>query len=122
MRKTFVLAAIVAVILLGGVAWAGNDVQIQSTAKPKIVHKVKPEYPAEAKAAKISGKVILKIEIQPDGSVKVLSMTGPEQLQPAASAAVSQWKYEPVMVDGKAVAAKAQVTVNFELAKAKKQP
>lgn len=117
MRKTLLFAAILAVILVASSAWAGDDITIQSGSKPKIVHMVKPEYPADAKAAKVTGAVVLQIEIQPDGSVKVLSMKGPEQLQAAASAAVSQWKYEPVLVEGKAVAAKAEVTVNFELAK-----
>lgn len=119
MRKTFLCTAIL-VLFFAACAWAGDDVNIQSSAKPKIVHMAKPEYPVDAKAAKVAGRVIVKIEIQTDGSVKVLSTTGPEQLQKAASDAVSQWQYQPVMKDGKAVVAKADVEVNFALAKDKK--
>jgi protein TonB len=118
MRKIFLFAVIV--LIAAAFAWAGSDVNIQTSAKPKIVHMVKPEYPPEAKAAKITGAVQVKVEIQPDGSVKVLSATGPEQLQAAASAAVAQWQYEPVLLNGKPVTAKADVTVNFALAKDKK--
>jgi TonB family protein len=121
MRKNF-LFAVILVLFVSVFAVAGDDVKIQSSGKPKIVQMVKPEYPADAKAAKITGAVVLKIEIQPDGSVKVLSMKGPDQLQAVASAAVSQWKYEPVLLNGKPVAAKAEVTVNFALDKDAKQP
>ena len=119
MRKTLLFTGILC-LLFAASAWAGDDVNVQATAKPKIVHMVKPEYPAEAKAAKITGAVKVQIEIQTDGSVKVLSMTGPEQLQAVASAAVSQWRYEPVVKDGKPIVAKADVEVNFALAKDEK--
>ena len=41
---------------------------------------------------------------------------GDKRLEEAALAAVKQWRYEPILKDGKPVEFKATVTVNFDLA------
>jgi len=55
-----------------------------------------PQYPEEARAKGVEGKVTLSIVVDAGGNVadaKVLS--GPEELAGAALAAVSTWRYEP---------------------------
>jgi TonB family protein len=82
-----------------------------------LVHKVQPSYPAKAKEAGIQGTVELSIRIDKTGQVsEVKVLKGDPLLADAAAAAVKQWRYKPVEVEGKPVEALATVTVNFVLA------
>lgn len=74
---------------------------------PKPVQLVmkKPEYPTDAKAAGIEGVVIIKYVIAEDGSVRdVKALKGPPELQANCIEAVKGWRFQPVIVDGAAVA------------------
>jgi protein TonB len=85
--------------------------------KPEIIEKTAPKYPAEAKAEKVSGPVTLEILISTEGRVteaKAVNETDSRLIQ-AAIDAVKQWKFKPVLKSGKPVAAKAKITVNFQL-------
>ena len=80
---------------------------------PKLITKVRPIYPPEAKKAGIEGTVVLRATIGKDGSVSdLVVLSGDPQLVRAAMDAVQQWRYLP----GEEVRA-ATVTVNFSLAK-----
>jgi hypothetical protein len=48
-------------------------------------------------------------------------VTGHEWLVPAAIEAVSQWKYEPLKINGKAAEADSSVRIIFEFPKVKKK-
>jgi bla regulator protein blaR1 len=62
----------------------------------KIVSKVNPVYPAEAKKDKVEGHVILDVTVEKSGEVsKVTAVKGPEALRDSAVTAVRQWRYEP---------------------------
>lgn len=62
----------------------------------KIVTKVNPIYPAEAKKDRVEGDVILDVTVEKSGEVsKVTALKGPEALRDSAVAAVRQWRYEP---------------------------
>jgi TonB family protein len=88
----------------------------------KLVKMVRPAYPESAKQAHIEGVVLLMCLIGADGSVKKLDVVkGHELLVPAAIEAVSQWKYEPVKINGKAVEADTSVRIIFEFPKVKKK-
>lgn len=79
-----------------------------------LTKKTEPIYPPIAMAARVSGKVVLNVEIRADGSVareKIVS--GPPMLWGAASDAVKQWVYSPILRDGHAVGATFPVAVNF---------
>jgi TonB family protein len=81
-----------------------------------LVHKVDPVYPAEARAARISGSVVLKAMISTTGDVTNLQLiSGHPMLAPAAIEAVKQWKYKPYLLNGKPVEIDTQVTVNYSL-------
>ena len=82
-----------------------------------IVSKVPPEYPADAKEARIQGVVVLKVIIDKEGNVENIQLiSGHPMLAPAAIEAVKQWKYKPYLLNGNPVEVDTQVTVNFTLA------
>jgi len=105
---------------------------------PRIVHRVNPEYPPEAKADKAEGVFVIEIQIGRDGSVQEArvvasvpsgarlqdlegkqgtpeAIQGDARLAAAALDAVKIWRYEPVLKDGQPVEVKATVTINFKL-------
>ena len=64
----------------------------------------------------LDGHKLVKLEVltMPDGTVAgARHIHGPSILGEAAAAAVRQWKFEPHVVEGKAVPALFQVQVDF---------
>jgi TonB family protein len=81
----------------------------------RIIHQVAPIYPEAAKAAGISGTVVVKCVIAADGTVKDAEViSGPDELRDAALTAVRQWTYQPTTVAGHPVAVDSQVSVVFQ--------
>jgi protein TonB len=83
---------------------------------PALVKKVPPAYPHGAQQARIQGNVVLEAEVAPTGSVesvKVVKSVG--MLDQAAIDAVKQWKYSPLVLNGKPVPFILTVTVTFNL-------
>ena len=84
----------------------------------QILSRVNPVYPPEARAAGISGSVVLQARIGKDGVVQNLSaISGPAELQAAAIDAVKQWVYRPYLLNGAPVEVNTTITVNYHLAK-----
>jgi TonB family protein len=80
-----------------------------------LLHKVPPEYPAPALAAKIGGTVVFAALLSRDGSVKqVQVISGQPELIDAATVAVKQWKYKPTLLDGKGVEVETTISVRFD--------
>ena len=105
-------------------AWAGAEKESKPTEKakvgePRIVHKVNPVYPAEAKKDRLEGLVHIDVRLAKDGSVaEAKAIDGHATLAEAALAAVRQWRYEPVLgPDQKPVEVRMTITVNFRLDK-----
>jgi len=87
-----------------------------NVAAAQIVHQVQPIYPAEAKAAHVSGTVVLHVIIARDGSMqKVEVVSGPPMLIQAAVDAVQQWRYRPTLLNGQPVEVDSTVQVVFTL-------
>jgi TonB family protein len=87
----------------------GGNVQ-----ESKLVSKIDPVYPTEAKTAGISGVVILQATIDEEGAVADLKvLRGRPLLDQAAITAVRQWRYSPTLLNGEPVAVIATVTVAF---------
>ena len=87
-----------------------------SVRPPKKLVDVKPAYPEDARAAKIEGVVILGIVIGEDGSVlDTTVLRSIPALDQAAVDAVSQWVFEPTLLNGEPVEIEMSVTVNFTL-------
>lgn len=77
---------------------------------------VEPVYPARALAGKIQGWVELTFEVTDKGLVKdvaVKAASNPGVFDDAAAKAVSQWRYQPVMRDGKPVSVHSIVRIRF---------
>ncbi|HTR45986.1 MAG TPA: TonB family protein [Verrucomicrobiae bacterium] len=81
-----------------------------------LIHRVDPVYPQIAKAAHVSGTVVLHVIVAKDGSIeKVEYVSGPPLLQQAAMDAVQQWKYTPTLLNGEPVEVDTTVQVVFTL-------
>lgn len=81
-----------------------------------LVDRVAPVYPPDAKVARIQGTVSLSITIDTDGSVKsIKEISGSHELIAAATAAVRQWRYKPVVFRGQAREATTVVDLVFKL-------
>jgi TonB family protein len=88
----------------------------EQMAKEQLLEAPSPVYPPIAKAARISGTVVLKAVIAKDGAVRSLeAVSGPPMLQGAAVDAVKKWRYKPFRVAGKAVEVQTTVNVIFQL-------
>ncbi|HEY9138292.1 MAG TPA: TonB family protein [Terriglobus sp.] len=73
-----------------------------------------PVYPAIAKAARVSGAVVLHAIISKTGEMQRLTVvSGPEMLRSSAVAAVQTWRYRPYLLNGEATDVETTVTVNF---------
>jgi protein TonB len=111
-------------------------------AAPRLVHKVDPVYPADAKTEGVQGIFLIDVMIGKDGAItdarvaasaptperlsEMKAAKGPAKWTPAALEgdarlakaaleAVRQWRYEPMLKDGKPVDAEATLTVKFKL-------
>ena len=83
---------------------------------PTKIKNANPVYPAIARAARMSGMVILEAVIDKEGNVKDLKVVrSAGVLDQAAMDAVSQWKYTPTTLNGQPVEVIMSVTVNFTL-------
>jgi TonB family protein len=79
-----------------------------------LVSKVDPAYPPLAREARIQGTVRFRITIGKDGSVtSVQLVSGHPLVVQAARDAVTQWKYEPTLLNGEPVDVLTTVEVNF---------
>jgi protein TonB len=83
-----------------------------------IVRRTPPVYPMIAKAAGVSGMVVLDIIVDGKGNLqKVTTITGSALLARAAEEALRQWRFKPYLVDGNAVEMESQIAMNFRLTK-----
>ena len=84
---------------------------------PRVVQKVDPGYTASARDAKISGTVVVVLEVHPDG--RAHNMRIERSLDPGldqkALDAISKWQFAPGTKDGKPVLVAATIEVNFRL-------
>ena len=88
---------------------------------PALLHRVDPEYPELAVRSKMQGRVILEALVDEDGrvvDVKLLRSAG-EVLDRAAIAAVRQWHYSPLLLNGIRERFILTVTLAFNLADAR---
>ena len=86
-------------------------------APPLPLQEVTPVFPASLKTRRLEGVVFLNISLDPRGRVNKVSTliaTHPE-FERAAHAALEQWRYEPVLKEGRAIPAVFAVAVEFRL-------
>ena len=81
---------------------------------PALVKRVEPIYPAIAQAAAIDGIVILDAIVDEHGRIQSLKiLRGHPLLAKAAIAAVEQWEYEPLKLNGTATPFELTVSLWF---------
>jgi periplasmic protein TonB len=111
----------------GGVLSAQAPPQVQA-APPKIVNlsegvavgllvqSTPPVYPSIAKAARVSGTVVLEATISKTGVIENLRVvTGPAMLRQSALDAVRTWRYRPYKVNNQPTAIDTTINVVFSL-------
>lgn len=82
----------------------------------RLVCRVQPYYPEDARRQRISGTVRFHAIIGKDGSIKQLEvLTGPSELVASAQWAVSQWRYHPTLVNGEPVEIDTTIDVIYAL-------
>jgi TonB family protein len=80
---------------------------------PKLIFKVPPVYPPSAAKEQVWGDVLLDVTLKEDGTVERTSVIdGSTLLVEAATSAVKQWRYRPLLVHGAPVL-KFVVVVSF---------
>jgi periplasmic protein TonB len=96
---------------------AVHSVRISHMSEGDLIRRVQPAYPAQARAARIQGIVVLQATISREGAIMNLRvLSGHPMLAQAALDAVRQWRYRPYILNNEPVEVETQVTVNFSLA------
>jgi TonB family protein len=97
------------------------EIQVSAQVAPEdmqklLLHRVDPEYPAEARQDRLQGVIVLDVVVGRDGSVlQARPMNGPEVLAHAAVDAVRWWKFQPYLLQGKPAVVETTVAVEFKL-------
>jgi len=82
----------------------------------KLIRRVEPSYPMQARAQHIAGSVSLEVTIAEDGTIRnVKDISGSPVLAAAARSALQSWRYSPFLLNGKPVAIQKQITFIFRL-------
>jgi TonB family protein len=105
-------AYFIMILLRSGIKTPG---EIVFSGGPKPVQKVIPAYPDELRKRGVEGEVKLQVAVDEDGTVqgvRVLKTLHP-YLDNAAVQAIKQWKFEPVLQNGKPTPAILTMAVNF---------
>jgi periplasmic protein TonB len=95
-----------------GIYKVGNGVS-----PPKAIYAPQPEYSEKARKEKLSGSVRLSVTVSADGVVRDAKVSkGLEKsLDQQAVKAVSTWKFEPAVANGKPVPVYVEVEVTFNI-------
>ncbi|HST20976.1 MAG TPA: energy transducer TonB [Blastocatellia bacterium] len=124
--KTFLAVAITAQFFLFTIEDARG--QEPRPEPPKIIRKsggvlqgsavrrAEPAYPPLAKAAKVSGSVVVEVTVDEDGKViAARAIAGHPLLKDSAVAAARNWKFTPTMLAGTPVKVIGTITFNYNL-------
>ena len=85
-------------------------------AEGMLLHRTSPVYPEIAKAAHVSGTVVLGANITKSGSLTNLHvLSGPQMLREAALDAVKTWRYRPYLLNNQPVEVETTIRVVFSL-------
>jgi TonB family protein len=98
-------------------AGGANNMGGSDVTGPFVISKVDPEYSEEARKAKYSGTVVLRIDVNTSGQVTRVVMVRSlgMGLDQKAIEAVTKWRFMPAKKDGKPVDSESEVSMNFRL-------
>jgi len=88
-----------------------------SVTPASLISQVKPVYPAELQQLGVEGNVIMKAVVSKDGTVlhPIVINTVDARFAKAALDAVSQWRYQPALLNGQPVETITSITLDFQL-------
>jgi protein TonB len=113
--------------VMGSIFGSGSGPQVKAAPPKKVnisagvavgmlLQKTTPVYPPIAKAARVSGTVVLMATISKQGTIENLHVvSGPAMLQQAAMDAVRTWRYRPYLLNNDPVEVETTVNVIFTL-------
>ena len=81
--------------------------------KPVAIDSPKPFYPSFARDNGITGSVIARILVQPDGTVARVEVRGARLFLQTTQETLYRWRFRPARVQGKPVSVWIEVPVNF---------
>jgi TonB family protein len=85
-----------------------------------LVKSVQPQYPLKAEKSSVEGWVELDFTVTDTGAVEDVAVSAAKPagvFEAAATAALLQWHYKPLVRDSKAVATRARIRIRFTLAR-----
>ena len=123
MRKALLITSVAAAVFCARITLCAQQSADPAAKEPvpvitpgKLIRKVSPKYPKQARKQRIEGTVVLRAIITKDGKIGDLQLiSGHPMLAQPALDAVKKWKYRPYLKDGQAVEVETQITVNFQL-------
>jgi TonB family protein len=87
--------------------------------RARLIRRVEPVYPEQAKSAQLSGNVVLQVTVDEEGAPSAVEVvSGLPLLAESAAAAVRQWRFSPTILNGEPVPVSGTVTLTFSLTEA----
>ena len=109
----------------GSLEATGPSVRVKSSVPTRIssgvssgmlLGAIRPVYPAIARAAGVSGTVVVSARIDKTGRiVGAVIVSGPGMLRSAALEAVEAARYRPYLLNGEATEVETSIVVNFRI-------
>jgi TonB family protein len=103
----------------GSAAHAARPIRVGGNVQSaRLVHQVRPEYPADLQQAGVQGSVLVRAIISKDGEVlspQVINTEIDSRLADLALAAVKQWRYQAGLLNSEPVEVMTTVSINFKL-------
>lgn len=94
-----------------------KSVRVSQLSAGMLLTPIRPVYPAIARAAGVSGQVVVSAVISNTGTIGSLQViSGPELLRRAALDAIQAARYRPFLLNGQPVEVQTTITVSFRLA------
>lgn len=93
-----------------------KPVRVSALSAGMLLTPIRPIYPEIARAARVSGQVIVEAVISKTGAIESLqAISGPPLLREAALDAIRAARYRPFLLNNQPVEVQTTITVNFSL-------
>jgi len=88
-----------------------------SVEKKIVIHKTAPRYPEMAKLARVTGKVLLRVNVAKDGTIERLHVISSDSplLNQATIDAVKQWTFKPYLLRGVPTAYETGTVITYSV-------
>ena len=103
----------------GGLGLGQQEFQLTQVDKPpEIVNRVEPDYPRAARLRKLSGRVVVKLLVDPQGRVRrqsIVEATPEGIFDGCVLDAVARWRFKPGYYKGEPVSTWVVTPIQFTL-------